>query len=53
MIMYPQPFKKVSILKDVDVTYTTTMVDDNIYSTLTDRSTKKNGECEKSKRRKM
>lgn len=53
MIMYPQPFKKVSILKNVDVTYTATMVDDNIYSTLTDRSTKKNGECEKSKRRKM
>lgn len=53
MIVYPQSFKKVSLLKDVDVTYTTTMVDDNIYSTLTDRSTKKNGECEKSKRRKM
>lgn len=28
MIVYPQSFKKVSLLKDVDVTYTTTMVDD-------------------------
>ena len=53
MIMYSQPFKKVSLLEDVAVTYTTTMVDDNIYSTLTDRSTKKNGECEKFKRRKI
>lgn len=53
MRLWNQSFKKVSLLKDVDVTYTTTMVDDNIYSTLTDRSTKKNGECEKYKRRKM
>lgn len=53
MIVYPQSFKKVSLLEDVDITYTTTMVDDNISSALTDRSAKKNGEYEKSKRRKM
>ena len=47
MITYPQPFKKVSILKDVDITYTTMMVDDDLYSTLTNQSGGRENEIHK------